>query len=186
MPRCPTSSPPSRSSTRRRSSSASPQPPPNTRRTHAQKPLIGNGRVVAQLFRCTRGIPGTFGSTIGGSCREHSRPRETAMPRFATPQHRPERRPRATRQRRHDRQLPMAAPAPLPTVAVVGKEPPAIRRGSFLEHARQFPEVYHAPAAQVTVSATPCTALPRPPGPPRTPRAWLATARCFLTARRIA
>jgi len=103
------------------------------------------------------------------------------MPQLTARKNHVYRRPRVTQLIRRDQQIPAAAPAPLPMTTSASASP-TIRRGSFMEHARQFPEVYHAPAARMTVPATPSTALHRPPGPPRTPRALLATARCFLTA----
>ena len=85
------------------------------------------------------------------------------------PRQRAYRRPRATRQIRHNQ--------PLPT---------AIRRGSFMEHAQQFPEVYPTLVAPTTASTTARAAIDQRPRPLRTPRTLLAAAVCFLTARRTA
>ena len=91
------------------------------------------------------------------------------MLHITAPQHHAYRRPHATRRPPH-------APAP----------PGAIRRGSFLEHTQQFPEVYPAPATPTTVSATPCSAIHPRPRALRTPGTLLAAAVCFLAGRRAA
>ena len=55
-------------------------------------------------------------------------------------------RPYATRRHRRDQSLAAAAPVPRPAATVTPPdEPPAIRRGSFREHALQFPELYQTP-----------------------------------------
>jgi hypothetical protein len=64
--------------------------------------------------------------------------------------------------------------------------PAAIRRGSFMDHAQQFPELSPAPAAPTTASATPPPAIQQRPRQLRAPGTLLAAAVDFLTARRTA
>lgn len=158
-----------------------------SRRTPAQRYLIGTAEELWHNSSVALAVaPVLLAVPLWGQAVTISRPGGTALPRFATPQHRPERRPRATRQRRHEQQPSSTAATPPLTTVTTASGPPAIRRGSFLEHARQFPEVSHAPVARVTGAAARGAAIHQPPRPLRTPRAVLATALYFLTARRTA
>ena len=95
----------------------------------------------------------------------------TAPPRHAY------RRPRVTRRGRHDQSTPSAA------TKTVGAPSP-IRRGSFMDHAQQYSELYRAPAASPMVAATPPAAIRHEARPTRTPGTLLLAAARFLTLRR--